>query len=188
MKEQELHRIVERVKQGDSDAFEQLYDSYSAALFGVCLKILNNQELAEDVLQDAFVKIWTNIQSFDATKGTIFTWMLNISRNSAIDKYRQLKKRGGNAIQYDGNDVSNLISLGEEMNINTIGVNDLLEKLPEEHRKIIDYLYYKGYTQQELADELNIPLGTIKTRSRAALNLLRDLFVLLIASWILKNT
>lgn len=188
MKDQEINSIVEKVKQGDENAFELLYDSYSAALFGVCLKIVNEQEIAEDVLQDAYLKIWSNIHSFDNSKGTIFTWMLNIARNTAIDKYRQLKKRNISAIQNASNDVSNVLSNSEELNVNTIGINELIKQLPEDQREIIEYLYFKGYTQQELSDELNIPLGTVKTRSRAALKLLRDLFVLLISAWIVKNT
>ncbi|MES2798963.1 MAG: RNA polymerase sigma factor [Bacteroidota bacterium] len=184
----DINSIVQKVKQGDENAFEVLYDNYSSALFGVCLKIVNDQAVAEDVLQDAYLKIWSNIQSYDSSKGSIFTWMLNIARNSAIDKYRQQKKRNGSAIQNSANDVSNLLSNSEENNINTIGLNELIQKLPVEQQEIIEYLYFRGYTQQELADELNIPLGTVKTRSRAALKILRDLFVLLIASWIVKNT
>ena len=170
------------------NSFELLYDNYSAALFGVCLKILNDQELAEDVLQDAYIKIWSNIQSYDNSKGTIFTWMLNIARNSAIDKYRQQKKRSIRTIQNSTNDVGNVLSNSEEFNINTIGLNELLKKLPEDQQEIIEYLYFKGYTQQEVSDELKMPLGTVKTRSRAALKLLRDLFILLIGTWIVKNT
>lgn len=188
LKEQEINSIVEKVKQGDVNSFELLYDNYSAALFGVCLKILNDQELAEDVLQDAYIKIWSNIQSYDNSKGTIFTWMLNIARNSAIDKYRQQKKRSIRTIQNSTNDVGNVLSNSEEFNINTIGLNELLKKLPEDQQEIIEYLYFKGYTQQEVSDELKMPLGTVKTRSRAALKLLRDLFILLIGTWIVKNT
>ena len=170
------------------NSFELLYDNYSAALFGVCLKILNDQELAEDVLQDAYIKIWSNIQSYDNSKGIIFIWMLNIACNSAIDKYRQQKKRSIRTIQNSTNDVGNVLSNSEEFNINTIGLNELLKKLPEDQQEIIEYLYFKGYTQQEVSDELKMPLGTVKTRSRAALKLLRDLFILLIGTWIVKNT
>jgi len=188
LKEQEINSIVEKVKQGDVNSFELLYDNYSAALFGVCLKILNDQELAEDVLQDAYIKIWSNIQSYDNSKGIIFIWMLNIACNSAIDKYRQQKKRSIRTIQNSTNDVGNVLSNSEEFNINTIGLNELLKKLPEDQQEIIEYLYFKGYTQQEVSDELKMPLGTVKTRSRAALKLLRDLFILLIGTWIVKNT
>lgn len=188
MKEKELHIIIEQIKQGDGQAFEQMYDSYSSALFGVCLKIVNDQEQAEDVLQDSFVKIWKNIHSYESSKGTFFTWMLNIARNSAIDKLRQMKKKGTSAIQNEMNDVSNMLTNSEQLNTNTIGLNELLFKLPKEQQEIIEYLYYRGYTQQEVSDELNLPLGTVKTRSRTALLALKDLFILLIIAWTLKHT
>lgn len=187
MKESELHIAIDQVKQGDSKAFEKIYDAYSSALFGVCLKIVNDQEQAEDVMQDAFVKIWKNIQSYESSKGTFFTWMLNIARNTAIDKLRQMKKRGGGSIQNELNDVSNMVANSETFNTNTIGLNELLQKLPEEHQQILEYLYYKGYTQQEVSDELDLPLGTVKTRSRYALRALKDLFILLLLAWTLKH-
>lgn len=188
MKESELHIAIEQVKHGDDKAFEKIYDAFSSALFGVCLKIVNDQEQAEDVLQDAFIKIWKNIHSFEPSKGTFFTWMLNIARNSAIDKLRQMKKRGSGTNQNELNDVSNLVANSEQFNTNTIGLNELLLKLPQEHQEIIEYLYYKGYTQQEVSDELELPLGTVKTRSRYALRALKDLFILLLIAWTLKHT
>jgi RNA polymerase sigma-70 factor, ECF subfamily len=178
--EQALNTNIEKIKQGDATAFEKVYDTYSSALFGVCLKIVNDQELAEDILQEAFVKIWKNIHFYEPSKGTFFTWMLNITRNTAIDKYRQAKKVSFSSIQNDGRNVSYFKENNTSINTNHIGVQELLNKLPEDQREIIDYLYYKGYTQQELSDELGIPLGTVKTKSRTALKTLKELFILLI--------
>lgn len=188
MKDLELHTIIEQIKQGDGQAFEKMYDAYSSALFGVCLKIVNDQEQAEDVMQDAFVKIWKNIHAYESSKGTFFTWMLNVARNTAIDKLRQMKKRGTGSIQNEMNDVGNMLANSEQQNTNTIGLNELLFKLPKEQQEIIDYLYFKGYTQQEVSDELDLPLGTVKTRSRTALRALKDLFILLLIAWTLKHT
>lgn len=183
MKELELENIILQMQAGNATAFEKIYDAYSASLFGIALKILKDQELAEDVLQDAFVKIWSKVNSFDVKKGSFFTWMLNITRNTAIDKYRQVIKKSGITIQTHENTVSNNEAHSSSIPINHIGVKDLLQTLPTEQQEIIEYLYFKGYTQQEVSDELNIPLGTVKTRSRSALKALKDIFIILV-TWI----
>ncbi|MDB0011360.1 RNA polymerase sigma factor [Crocinitomicaceae bacterium] len=185
MKEEELNSLVLKVQQGDSKAFEKIYDAYSAALFGICKKILLDTEIAEDVLQDAFIKIWQKSTSYDPSKGTFFTWMLNIARNTSIDKYRKLSKNTTFSIQNNEDYVSinKEDSKGNTISTNHIGIKDLLSSLPEEQQIMIEYLYYKGYTQQEVSDELNIPLGTVKTRSRSALKALSELFIVII-TWI----
>ena len=166
---------MERVKAGSQQAFEQLYDQYSAALLGVAVRVLGgNQPVAEDVLQEAFVKIWKNIERFDSSKGTIFTWMLNITRNTAIDKLRNLNIQ---PIQSLNENVSS-INVSENFAINTdvIGVEDAVNTLKPEYRQMIDLAYFGGYTQEEISEKLDIPLGTVKTRTRAALNQLRTIF------------
>jgi RNA polymerase sigma-70 factor (ECF subfamily) len=185
LKESELHSLIIQVQQGDSRAFEKIYDAYSPALFGICKKVLNDTELAEDVLQDAFIKIWQKVKTYDASKGTFFTWMLNIARNTAIDKYRQLIKNTSISIQNSEDFVSinKADSQGNTISINHIGLKEMLSTLPEEQQLMIEYLYYKGYTQQEVSEELDIPLGTVKTRSRSALKALSELFIAILI-WI----
>lgn len=183
MKQEELDISIEKIKQGDAKAFELVYDAYSGALYGLCLKIVKDPDACEDILQDAFVKIWKKINSFDESKGTFFTWMLNITRNTAIDKYRQTLKKSESSIQNEESNVSYSNASSSTININHIGLADLLKTLPEEQQEIIEYLYFKGYTQQEVSEELNIPLGTVKTRSRSALKAMKELFILLM-TWI----
>ena len=166
---------MNQIKRGNSEAFEKLYDNYSKALFGVSSKIVRSDEVAEDVLQESFVKIWKKIHSYDDSKGRLFTWMLNIVRNTSIDKLRKLKSQG----KYEIQELKPNVDLGvknSKINTNHIGVRELLTKLPPEQQEMIEYLYFNGYTQQEVSDELNIPLGTVKTRSRAALKELRKIF------------
>jgi RNA polymerase sigma-70 factor (ECF subfamily) len=182
---QEINALVKALQNGDESAFSKLYDMYSGALYGLILKIVLDEEIAQDVLQDSFVKIWKNCQSYSQEKGTFYTWMLNICRNTAIDSFRKTKKERENKIQKEADNVSSLNH--ESININTIGLMELIDKLPEEQRIVIDYLYFRGYTQQELSDELNIPLGTVKTRARNAVIELKDHFVLILLLWTLKN-
>ncbi len=167
--------LVKLLKEKDKPAFSYLYDNYSGALFGIVLKILNrDEETAQDVLQEAFVKIWKNLQSYDGTKGTLFTWMLNITRNTAIDKLRSLKRV---SIQSIDNNVHKVDSQHHHsMVIEKIGIKEVLNTLKPEYKTLIDLAYYGGYTQQEIAEKLNMPLGTVKTRIRAALVEIRRIF------------
>ncbi|WP_236676059.1 RNA polymerase sigma factor [Chryseolinea lacunae] len=162
------------MKGKDSLALEYLYDHYSGALYGAIFRIVKKEEIADEVLQDVFLKIWDKIASYDATKGKLFTWILNVARNQAIDKTRSReisKEKKTTAID---NVVSRIDRSGfSEQGIEDIGVKDILKNLPEEQRFVVEHLYFKGYTQSELAEEHNIPLGTVKTRLRLAMQQLR---------------
>jgi RNA polymerase sigma factor (sigma-70 family) len=166
------------LRKKDRSAFEYLYDNYSAALLGVITRIIKKEEMAEEILQDVFLKIWERIDSYDPGKGKLFTWMLNIARNQAIDKTRSKefskdKKTG---------DISNFVRRidGEEFietRVEAIGMMEILKDLPEDQRFIIDQHYLKGYTQAEISEEFDLPLGTVKTRMRLAMKVLRKLLV-----------
>ena len=166
--------LVARLKARDEQAFAEMYRNYSNAFISIIRKVTNDDiETAKDILQEAMVKIWNNIQMYDATKGTLFTWMMNVCRNSAIDKLRskdyknQSKNRSLDASEDQGYQPS--IS----PNPNTIGVKKMLEVLDNNHRDVVDVVYMMGYSHAEAAEVLDIPLGTVKTRLRNALNELR---------------
>ncbi len=152
-----------------------MYDNYSGALYGVIFRIVQSEEVAADVLQATFVKIWSKIAQYDRKKSTIFTWMLNIARNSAIDQYRKTKRESESPIQHLDNSVSNVESDSLDIQTNSIGLTEVIAKLNPDYQLVLEYLYFKGYTQQELSDELEIPLGTVKTRARSALIELRKI-------------
>lgn len=168
--------LVSRLKSKDKSAFEYLYDHYSGALFGVVSRVIQKEEVAEEVLQDVFLKIWDKIDSYDPQKGKLFTWMLNLARNLAIDKTRskEISKEGKTS------GIDNLVNRIDrrefaEQGIDSIGVKDILVGLPEEQKFVVEHLYFKGYSQSELAEEFNIPLGTVKTRLRLAMKQLRSI-------------
>ena len=163
------------MKQGDKKAFEELYDNYSGALYGVIFRVVKSEEVAADVLQATFVKIWSKIAQYDRKKSTIFTWMLNIARNTAIDQYRKTKRENESPIQKLDNSVSNVESDSLDIKTNSIGLTEVIAELNPDYQLVVEYLYFKGYTQQELSDELSIPLGTVKTRARNALIELRKI-------------
>lgn len=160
----------------EKDALEYLYDHYAPALYGVVLRIVKMEGIAEEVMQDAFLKIWNNIGQYDNSKGRLFTWMFNLTRNLAIDKLRS--KEIKRELKTDA--VSDYVHSIENRNpdkqqIDTIGVEKLLNHLQAEQQLIIKLLYLEGYTQSEVAKEYDIPLGTVKSRHRLAMIHLRKL-------------
>lgn len=172
--EQEL---VARLQRNDRVAYEHLYDNYCTALFGVINRIIPDEETASDVLQEAFVKIWNNIKGYDADKGKLFTWMLNICRNLAIDKTRSKDYGNSQKNQSTEKSVSQLGQMqSESIKPDQIGLREVVGKLDPNERLLIDLMYFKGYTQAEIAEEYGMPLGTVKTRLRSATMNLRKLF------------
>ncbi len=158
----------------DDRSFTLLYDNYSKSLYGVIFTLIKDREEAEDVLQEVFVKIWKNIDTYNTSKGRLYTWMLNIARNTSIDK---LRSKGFNNNQKNlsaDNFVHILDDNSKTINqIDAIGIKEFIKKLKPKCIQIIDLLFFKGYTQQETSDELEIPLGTVKTQNRNCMNELR---------------
>lgn len=153
---------------------EYLYDHYSPAIYGVIVRIVQKQEAAEEVLQDVFLRIWERFDSYDERKGRLFTWIVNIARNQSIDKTRSKeinKEKKTSGIDYSVSRIEQTEKV--EQHTEDIGIKDLLKCLPEDQGFIVEYLYFRGYTQQEVSKEFNIPLGTVKTRLRLAMQKLR---------------
>jgi RNA polymerase sigma-70 factor (ECF subfamily) len=164
-----VHAILEKDKNGA----EALYDMYSSSLYGVIFRIVKHQEIAEDLLQDTFIRIWNSFSSYDSSKGRLFTWMVNVARNIAIDKTRSKEFRNSTKTEDIENNV--LIvdkQINTEINPEIIGLKDLIEKLKPEHKIV----YFEGFTHVEVAEKLDIPLGTVKTRLRNAIITLRKVF------------
>lgn len=169
--------MIRALRNREQVAAEALYDMYSASLYGVISRIVIDTATAEDVLQDTFVKIWNSFSSYSAEKGRLFTWMVNIARNLSIDKIRSKDFKNQNKNQELENNVT---FIDEQRNTvykpELLGIKDLVETLKPEQKSILDLVYFKGYTHVEAADELGVPLGTIKTRLRMAIVQLRKHF------------
>ena len=169
--------LVLALRNREKIAVEALYDMYSSSLYGVISRIVIDTATAEDVLQDTFVKIWNSFSSYSSDKGRLFTWMVNIARNLSIDKIRSKDFKNQNKNQELENNVT---FIDEQRNTvykpELLGIKDLVEKLKPEQKSILDLVYFKGYTHVEAADELGVPLGTIKTRLRMAIVQLRKHF------------
>lgn len=168
--------LVISLKQKNEDAFSYLYDHYSGALFGVISSIINDKETANDVLQEAFVNIWKNFGSYDASKGRLFTWMLNIARNASIDKTRSKSFKASQKNQpLEDNVIMGAGKVVTNPSANDFGLKKIIANLKEEYRVLIDLSFFQGFTHEEIAKALGIPLGTVKTRIRTALIQLRTM-------------
>jgi RNA polymerase sigma factor (sigma-70 family) len=170
--EQEL---VALLNEQNNDAFNYLYDHYSGALFTIINQIVSDKDTASDVLQEVFVNIWRKIGSYDETKGRLFTWMLNIARNAAIDKVRSKGYRDNQRTQPIAEGENAGIATSSNPVVNDVGLKKVLTTLNEEYRKLIDLSYFQGFTHEEIAKMLGIPLGTVKTRIRTAISQLRTM-------------
>lgn len=172
MSDEELISLLHTNRQR---AIQPMLDKYGDALFGVVLSIVHAREIAEDVMQDTFVKVWKNADSYSVEKGRLFTWLVNIARYTAIDKVRTVKfKENRRTISLDRTVYENE-QLSEEMEIRDVGLRKVVDSLEEKYSRLIDLLYLQGFTQKEAAEALNIPLGTVKTRSKTAIAQLRTL-------------
>lgn len=172
----ELETLVEQFKQKDEKAFEQLYNMYSKSMQGVIFNIVRDNDVAEEVMQDVFIKAWHKSDSYSSSKGRFFTWILNIARNAAIDKTRSknFKKSKQNL---NSDFFVDIIEGSDNLDNKTdaIGISKFIGKLAEKCKEVINLLYFKGYTQTEASEALNMPIGTIKTRNRNCIKELRSI-------------
>lgn len=164
------------LKRKDNQAFSTLYDNYAGALYSIIKQIItDNAELAGDVLQEVFINIYRKIDTYDQTKGRLFTWMLNIARNASIDALRSKSYQNAQKNQSLPDNVYKVTANQSiQLNIDNIGLKKVLEKLRPEHRVLVELAYFKGFTHEEIAEMMSMPLGTVKTRIRNALLQLRE--------------
>lgn len=168
-----LKRIVAR----DETALAQLYDGYRVILFGLLMRILNNREEAEDVLQEVFLQVWRRAADFDENRGRPFTWLVTLTRSRGIDRLRTLAARervataGAKEESEAVSDAASDVFRSEQRGL----VASALAQLPDEQKRALMLAYFDGLTQSEIATRLGAPLGTIKTRMRTGMMKLREL-------------
>ena len=150
----------------------QLYDRYSSPLYGVIRRIVNDDEIAQDALQDAFVKIWKNFNNYDENKSQLFTWMYAIARNTALDHQRKINKSYTDDIQKQ---VDNVL-LSTSMNEDAMDIREKLNNIESKYKEVIDALFFQGYSQREWSKESGTPLGTIKSRLRVGMRMLKEIY------------
>lgn len=171
----DLDSLIARFQKKDIAAFEALHAMYAENIHGVINTIVRNPELSEEICQDVFIKIWNNASSYNPSKGRFFTWILNIARNAAIDELRSKSHKNLKKNLSTDYFVGNLEAHDDmDSKINVIGLRKLLKGLKEKCTELIELLYFKGFTQKEAAEQLNIPIGTVKTRNRSCISQIRE--------------
>ncbi len=165
--------ITQLLQSGDKKAIAYIYDKWADPLYGVIYNICKNEDVAKDVLQDTFVKVWEKSDAYDARKSKLFTWIYQIARNKAIDAYRKNKKNQTENIQKANIIVSHSKS---DQRLYHSELNKYIAKLDEKYQEVLKALYFDGMTQAEMSENTGIALGTIKTRLRIALRELREIY------------
>lgn len=168
----EVKEVINLLQCKNQKGLQHLMDNYSAALNGVIIRIVGSQLVAEEILQNTFLKVWNNIDSYDNTKGTLYTWMHRIARNAALDKART---KGFNMHEKTVGLDDSVYKTGTETDLANMDIQKLLGSLDEKYKIVLDHIYLLGYSQSETAEKLCIPLGTVKTRLRYAVNELKEL-------------
>ncbi len=170
--------LLKRIAQGDQDALLQLYDRYGRLVYSLAYRVLQDHQLAEEITQDVFTRVWQAAGTFDPKRSRFTTWLTSITRNRAIDILRRRRARGltgaGEA------ELNTAITRADERfspehHLQALAVREALKELPPAQREVLELAYFGGMTQREIAEHLNIPLGTVKTRMRLGMLKLRDL-------------
>ena len=166
------------LQSNDERRFSKLYDRYSAAVFGLILKWVNDTGVAENLLQDVFVKAWRCRGLYNPDKGRIFTWLHNIARNICIDHLRS-KAYKKSKVSLLSDDMPEMLKARNAVNLmpDAIGLRNVVRTLRHEEKEVVEMMYFKGMTQKEIAAIMNIPLGTVKTRISRAIKNLRAFFI-----------
>lgn len=173
--------LIEQMMAGDEAALSILYDRYSAVLFGMLLRILRDRQAAEEILQDLFLQLWRGAARFDASRGSLSTWLLVIGRNRAISRLRGKMNREVTE-EEDGDYANSFVSSqnveNEARRSELRGtLNAALNKLPSEQRQVLELAYFEGMSQSEIAARTASPLGTVKTRVRTGMQSLKEMLV-----------
>ncbi len=167
-------KLIEELQSGNEKAFERIYELYSQSTYGIIYSIIKDTAISEEVLQDVFIKIWNNASSYNPDKGRFFTWVLNIARNASIDKIRSKDFKNKKLNLKSDNFVDILESKSNFFGtIDAIGLQKYIDLLGPTCKKLIDLLFFKGFTQKETSEELQMPLGTVKTKNRVCIDKLR---------------
>jgi RNA polymerase sigma-70 factor (ECF subfamily) len=173
--------LIGLVTQGDQDALGVLYERYSRAVYSFSLRIVGDAQVAEEILQEVFVRAWQQGGSFQSARGSLITWLLSITHNLSIDEVRRRKRRPQKADSEEPELI--LASLPDEssdveeevwLSSLRVSIQEALQQLPAAQREAIELAYFQGLTQREIADTLGEPLGTIKTRMRLGMLKLRE--------------
>lgn len=178
MKDADESSLIARIARGDERAFLEIYDRHASRVHGLTLRILGDPMLAEEATQDTFLKLWSRAREYLPERGAFLPWLLTIARRVALDRLRLETRRPSLSASTDPDalwqNIPNLNSLTDEARWRELYF--AVQNLPPDQRAVIELAYYQGMSQSEIAEVLGLPLGTVKTRLRAAMQNLREIW------------
>jgi RNA polymerase sigma factor (sigma-70 family) len=171
------HGLLALIARGDREAFARLYDMYAAPAYSLALRIVRDRDLAADVVQDAFLAVWNQASRFDARRGQPSSWILTMTHHKAVDTVRREERRRADPIDEvkEAGDGGGVVEEQAWQGVAREHVRRAMAQLPDPHREVLELAYFAGYTQSELAERLALPIGTVKSRTFAAMSSLREL-------------
>lgn len=164
-------KLVDRISMGDDQALSELYDRYSRPVYTMGVRLLGDTHLAEELVQDAFTSVWRGATTFDSDRASFATWLYRVARNRAVDLNRRKRARPISV----GEEPLRGVSGGPELEAGLDGwdMARALSSLPDEHREVLTMAYFEGLSQRDISQRIDLPLGTVKIRTTAALKRLR---------------
>ena len=174
----EAIELIRQLARGDRAAFGRFYDHYATLVFTFALRMLRDRAAAEDLLQEVFLQIWREASNYNSERGSPEAWIITMTRSRGIDRLRSIRRRDRSFVPMEGRSGKTHdapVESGAAASEARVTVNSALARLPESQRKVIELAYFDGLSQTEIAEQINEPLGTVKTRIRTALQRLREL-------------
>jgi RNA polymerase sigma-70 factor (ECF subfamily) len=171
--------LISLIEAGDAEAFSTLYERHSRAVYSLAYRMMGERQAAEDLTQDAFIKVWRNAASYRVERGSVRTWVLSVAHNRGIDQLRAhaSRRRTQDKIEASAPRSQPSEAFAETWrNSQRDQVREALQALPPEQLKILELAYFSGYTHLEISELLSLPLGTVKGRMRLGLKKMRDYF------------
>jgi RNA polymerase sigma-70 factor (ECF subfamily) len=171
------HGLLALTARGDREAFSRLYDMYSTVAYSLAVRIVRDRDLAADVVQDAFVTVWNQAATFTASRGQPSSWILTLTHHKAVDMVRREQRRRTEPLEGAGEIADSAPAVEEAawQGVAREQVREAMQKLPDPHREVLELAYFAGFSQSELAERLSLPIGTVKSRTFAAMTTLRQL-------------
>jgi len=171
--------LILRLQNQDENAFSDVYDYYSDALYGVILRMCKDEEISQNLLQDTFMTIWDKAHSYDFEKGRFYTWAYRIAKNKALNFLR----KPDDLIQAEDLSVYENRQEEEKASIDVLKLNGNIKNLEPHHQEAIKLVYYNGLTHREAHEEMDVPLGTFKSYIKQALKILQQSYLKFISFW-----
>lgn len=168
--------LINRIKSRDQSALSELYQRFGGLVYGLAMRVLQNTGFAEEVTQDIFLKIWDQPDSWDSTRGKLLNWLMTVTRYTAIDRLRKEQRRPS----WSAVDIEDVLNMSGKNGLldeqDAMLLRTLIQQLPSAQTEAIELAFFGGMSHSEIAEQLGLPLGTVKTRLRLGLEKLREMW------------